>query len=110
MDEAKRLYPDEPWKENALRHAIWQYLMTCAFGSQAAKDIGDIHEDVSNDPCDSAIDQYNNEVARQLAAQGGCSGSLEDLINMLIQHIENGDFVTDPTDPRVRDACPQSNQ
>jgi hypothetical protein len=53
-------------KKNALRHALWMLLLMCEFDEETAENIGDIHESISTDPCDSAIDQYNNAVARAI--------------------------------------------
>ncbi len=107
-------YPNDADKRNALRHALWQFLMSCQLGSDIAQGIGDIHEDYSSDPCDSAIDQFNNNAARQMATPGACGNfdgdtidptNIETLTNDLMQAIEDGVFVVSPNDPRVSGAC-----
>lgn len=103
-------------QNNALRHAIWQFLLACRFGVDRARTIGDIHEDVSTDPCDTAIDQYNNQRARELATPERCwpfqgpsvrPEDLNELVEDLIRRMNAGEFVTSKTDPRVIPPCPK---
>jgi hypothetical protein len=113
--EAHAKFPNDSGKSNALRHALWQFLLTCQFGKDRAKDIGDIHEDASRDPCDTAIDQFNNQAARDLANSGRCKPfdgqfirreDLDALIDDIVRDMDGGKFITDPTDPRVKPPCP----
>ncbi|MCC6230925.1 MAG: hypothetical protein IT432_17070 [Phycisphaerales bacterium] len=101
-------YPnkDDDNKRNALRHALWQFMLTCLFGEGAARDIGNIHEDYSKDPCDTAIDQFNNNAARRKATPEACANSpIEQLCDDMMQAIEDGEFVISPDDPRLNGAC-----
>jgi hypothetical protein len=107
--EAKKRFPNDDGRQNALRHALWQIFLTCTFDAETARKIGDIHEEVFPNPCDTAIDQFNNAMARDLAAAGLCKpfeGSLDDLLNELVRRMNEGDFIISPTDPRVTPPCP----
>ncbi|MDQ7013988.1 MAG: dockerin type I repeat-containing protein [Planctomycetota bacterium] len=88
---------------NALRHALWQGLLTRRFGADRAEEIGNIHEEDSENETDSWIDQFNNAVARNIALQclldGGCT--LEELIRRILEALEDGRFIRTPCDPRV---------
>lgn len=110
---AKTVYPTDKGRENAFRHALWQILLACKFDNETAENIGDIHESISTDPCDTAIDQYNNELARGLASQH-CHTYLgvitipdiDNIIDDLKRRIKSGEFVISKTDPRVVPPCP----
>jgi hypothetical protein len=102
-------------EQNALRHALWQVLLTCQFDSDTARDIGDIHEDTSSDPCDTAIDQFNNGHARAIAQamdykpfEGDYQNPLHvhNLSESLLEAIRRGDFVKGLPDARVSPPCP----
>jgi RHS repeat-associated protein len=54
--------------ENAVRHTLGSALLTRAFGSDVAKKMGDIHENNAQDKKDSAVDQNNNAIGRQIGA------------------------------------------
>jgi uncharacterized protein DUF6973 len=82
---------------NALRHALWQYQLTHAFGDAAAQSIGDQQEQYSTDPKDSAIDQHNNQVARNLYLTNQQAGiPLGQAIRAIVESIEHKDsrFIT----------------
>jgi hypothetical protein len=112
MNEAKDRYPNkhDSGRQNALRHALWQYYLACMFGSDRAQQIGDIHESISTDPCDTAIDQFNNEAARAWAMSHCSFHSAvlygDFLVDEIIRKMDAGDFITSPTDPRVVPPCP----
>lgn len=92
----------QKWKRNAMRHALWQGVLAYRFGVDAAEEIGNIHEQDSEDGLDSWIDQYNNQVARNIAEQclmDGCT--IEELIQRLLDALEDGRFIRSPCDPRV---------
>jgi len=85
---------------NALRHALWQYQLTHAFGQQAAQAIGDAQEEYSSDPQDSAIDQHNNQAARVLYLTNQHDQiPLDQAIRSIVQSIEydDGRFFTRQT-------------
>jgi len=85
---------------NALRHALWQYELTHAFGDDIARAIGDQQEQYSTDPEDSAIDQYNNRAARELyLANQKNKIPLDQAIRSIVGKIdhETGQFMIRPT-------------
>lgn len=113
LNRAEQEYPLDGGRKNALRHALWQFLLTCSFGAVTAKELGDIHEECAPDPCDSAIDQFNSQRARELIGVfpcptlgSECSG-LDALVEELQRRIEAGEFIIDPSDPRVSPPCAQ---
>ena len=94
-----------PGQYNAHRHAVWQLQLTLAFDRATAKAIGDFQEESSTDPIDSAIDQYNNAVARQLAER--CESddqSTTQCLDQIVDQIDTKDalFIIEITDPRVQ--------
>lgn len=92
----------QQWNRNAMRHALWQGMLTRRFGATTAQAIGDAHEQGSNAPLDTWIDQYNNQVARNIAQQCLAQGcSLEELIQRLLDALDDDRFIKDPCDPRV---------
>jgi Domain of unknown function (DUF6973) len=94
-----------PGQNNAHRHAVWQLQLTLAFDKPTAKAIGDFQEESSTNPIDSAIDQYNNAVARRLAelcesddqSTSQCLDQIRDLIET-----KDALFIIETTDPRVQ--------
>jgi len=110
---AKSLYPiddtmseaqkkEAQWKRNGARHALWQGLLTFHLNADLAGFIGDCHEAESDNELDTWIDQYNNQVARDIAIQ--CLNevcTLEELIRHLLEGLEDGRFILSPCDPRV---------
>lgn len=111
---ARRLYPmpEDPtdqeiaevqWQRNAARHAIWQGWLSMEFGIDVAAAIANIHEEDAEDELDSWIDQYNNQVARDIflecAADGFCD--LGELLRRILEGLRNNRFITNPCDPRV---------
>jgi RHS repeat-associated protein len=55
----------------AIRHEVWQAELSRKFGEKAAKAIGDAHERRSPDVEDSARDQFNNKLGREIAKESG---------------------------------------
>lgn len=102
--EIRRRYGWSSAQENAFRHAAWQGQLVAAFGRDVAKECGDHHEEGDENPEDSAADQYNNEVARQIMEMCLAEGeTMDDCINRMLEmiHNEDGTFITDPDDPRI---------
>ncbi len=115
---AKNAYTNaaDDGKKNALRHALWMLLLMCEFDEETTENIGDIHESTSTDPCDSAIDQYNNAVARamvgnpcifilHLAISADATG-VDIMVETLKRLIDSGEFIIDRNDPRMGPPCP----
>jgi len=102
-DATKQVKDRIDGERNALRHALWQGGLSFYFDPATAKAIGDAHEDGSIHPLDSWIDQYNNQVARNIflncLADGICT--LEELIQEILRASNDRRLITKPCDPRV---------
>lgn len=61
------------WTQNAMRHCIWQCLLTWYSGSTWAARWGWAHEEFTSslDPLDKAVDYHNNYVGRLLGPHLG---------------------------------------
>ncbi len=84
---------------NALRHALWQYQLSHAFGVQTAQALGDQQERYSTDLKDSAIDQHNNQAARALyITNKQAQIPLDQAIRAIVHSINTQDaqFITNP--------------
>jgi hypothetical protein len=57
-----------PGRQNAVRHFVWQALLTARHGEQVARALADTQERGSTDPADSAADRHNNDVAQAYGA------------------------------------------
>jgi hypothetical protein len=93
-------------QSNALRHAIWMAILTARWGEEDAKIIGDIHEKRSNDKRDTEVDQYNNEVGRQIGKRfrpevPGAKINYDALITAVFDAFESGKLATDGPDSRT---------
>lgn len=58
-------------KRDALRHAVWQALLTRLTNSDRAKAWGDAHESNSTNPLATCMDQWNNAVGRTIGRRSG---------------------------------------
>ena len=76
---------------NALRHAIWQGLLTKEFGADSAKNIGDYHELGERINDDFMADKQNNYKGREI---GKNAKSDEDIINNVTQAYKEGSLNT----------------
>lgn len=61
---ATRLGPGEVGRTNAVRHFVWQSLLTARFGPEVAERLGAVHEEGTPDAEDSRVDLHNNAVGR----------------------------------------------
>jgi hypothetical protein len=52
--------------QDALRHAMWNCLMTGSIGAEQAKVFADAHEESSSDAWETAMDLNNNAVGREV--------------------------------------------
>ncbi|MGH8884617.1 MAG: DUF6973 domain-containing protein [Egibacteraceae bacterium] len=83
---------------DAFRHAYWNALMAREFGQEFARKFANAHEGVTQggrpvNPADrEAMDLYNNEVGRRIAAEHP-DASPEELADLVEQSIERGDMV-----------------
>ncbi|MBO6523243.1 MAG: hypothetical protein JJ971_05410 [Balneolaceae bacterium] len=55
--------------QDALRHAMWNALMTYDYDKEYAKKWGDAHESGSSDPRETIMDLYNNSVGREIGEE-----------------------------------------
>lgn len=86
------------WENNAARHGVWMARLTFKHGAASAQEVGDAHERGSPDLLDTFIDQHNNRVARGI---GSSVSSLEEIPDRVRAALQNGEFITDPQDPRI---------
>lgn len=78
---------------DAFRHAYWNALMTSRFGEDFADAYGTAHEGVPGNPADrEAMDLYNNEVGRRIAAENP-DASPEELADLVEQAVRDGEMV-----------------
>lgn len=78
---------------DAFRHAYWNALLTKNFGEDFAAAFASAHEGVPNNPADrEAMDLYNNEVGRRIAAENP-DASDEELAELVYDAVQNGETV-----------------
>lgn len=83
---------------DAFRHAYWNALLARKFGPDFARKFTNAHEGVTENgrpvnPADrEAMDLYNNEVGRRIAAEHPDASS-EELADLIEQAVERGDMV-----------------
>ncbi|MGO4258383.1 DUF6973 domain-containing protein [Marmoricola sp. RAF53] len=51
-------------RQNAVRHFVWQAMVTARYGAEVARRVADAQESGTPDATDSAVDVRNNAVAR----------------------------------------------
>lgn len=93
-------------QRNAFRHSLWMAKLTNLFGGDTAIELGDHHETFSEDEIASAVDNYNNEVGRQLMQDCLAEGKdLEDAQNKLLEMVNSRDemLIYSEGDPRIPD-------
>ncbi len=76
-----------PGRRNALRHFMWQALLTAHFERAVAVAIAEAQEEGTTNQQDSRVDQHNNGVGQDYgAAQGDelTRGSLSDALDVLV--------------------------
>lgn len=90
----------EPGRQNALRHFLWQTLLTAHFGRTAAQAIAEDQERGAADAADSRVDRHNNRVgqeygaahARELAART-VSDALGELVPVALAKWESDELI-----------------
>lgn len=65
------LTAEEDNSRDALRHTLWQALLTRLISGDRAKAWGDAHETSSTKPMSTCMDQWNNAVGRTIGAGWG---------------------------------------
>jgi hypothetical protein len=83
----------EDGHNDAFRHAYWNALMTSRFGEEWAEDFATAHEQVPGNPAArEAMDLYNNEVGRRIAAENPDATPAE-LADLVEQAVRDGEMV-----------------
>ena len=90
---------------NAMRHVLWQAMLTQEFGAGKARRIGNLHELGEESTLDSRVDQYHNVIGRALAER---SGGLGDIIRGALDLYSTGQLITDYDDSRIPGAADTS--
>jgi hypothetical protein len=76
-----------PGRTNAMRHFMWQALLTARFGEEAATTIAAAQETGTPNRRDSRVDEHNNEVGRAYGASHAANltaGSTSDALALLV--------------------------
>lgn len=100
LDKAKEAYgPTEEHnaRGDAYRHIVWQALLAKQYGDKTAKGMGDYHEapipawmggaGTSPDPDETSMDQFNNAIGRQIAAQAKTEA---DIYRLAKEYVDSG--------------------
>lgn len=100
LDKAKEAYgPTEEHnaRGDAYRHIVWQALLAKQYGDKTAKGMGDYHEapipawlggaGTSPDADETSMDQFNNAVGRQIAAQAKTEA---DIYRLAKEYVDSG--------------------
>lgn len=75
-----------PGRTNALRHFMWQALLTARFGADVARSLAHTQEAGTPNRRDSRVDQHNNAVGQAYGAAHPelCNGSIGDAVSLLV--------------------------
>ena len=76
-----------PGRTNAMRHFMWQALLTARFGVEAAQEIASAQEAGTPNRRDSRVDEHNNAVGRAYGAGHAgdlTAGSISDALALLV--------------------------
>jgi hypothetical protein len=76
-----------PGRTNAMRHFMWQALLTARFGVQAAQTIAAAQETGTPNRRDSRVNEHNNAVGRTYGAEHAgdlTAGSTSDALALLV--------------------------
>lgn len=77
----------EPGRTNALRHFMWQSVLTARFGLGAARSLAAAQEAGTPNRKDSAVDEHNNAVGQDYGAAHAAElqlGSPSEVMTMLV--------------------------
>ncbi|MEV0360456.1 hypothetical protein AB0H71_30815 [Nocardia sp. NPDC050697] len=96
-EAARSAYPDPTAQADghgdAYRHMYWNALMTQRYGEEWTAQFASSHEGVGgNAPAREAMDLYNNQLGRQVAAENP-DASPEDLGRLVQQKIDSGEAI-----------------
>jgi len=90
---------------NAARHFIWQATISNWFGSDVAKEAGDLHEKNPNadttkrlfktiEEADEVIDLLNNQIARNIGSQYKTDQTMKTIANRMLDEFYNNGLYT----------------
>ncbi|MBL0747247.1 DUF6973 domain-containing protein [Nocardioides baculatus] len=89
-----------PGRTNAMRHFMWQAVLTARFGADAARDIADAQEAGTPSRRDSSVDQHNNAAGRAYGAEhaddltaGSASAAMSVLVPVALEKWESDELV-----------------
>lgn len=83
----------EDGHQDAFRHAYWNARLASEFGQDFATQFATAHEGVPGNPSDrEAMDLYNNEVGRRIAAENP-GASPQQLADLVQRAAENGELL-----------------
>ena len=82
-------------EQDAVRHAVWQCLMTKAFGATTARDWGNAHEHGQPVNAEVRMDFHNNEIGRQIgASSASCETGVPSAYHRKLLRLSPADFTT----------------
>ncbi|MDR2650859.1 MAG: hypothetical protein LBC68_00895 [Prevotellaceae bacterium] len=92
---------DEGTQGNAIRHTLWQSIITKEFGTEHAKRIGNAHENnpktdltqrefTTMEDADQTVDLLNNEIGRNIAEQNTGATNVELATAVMDEYKNNG--------------------
>ncbi len=75
-----------PGRTNAMRHFMWQAVLTARFGPGAARALAAAQESGSPNSKDSAVDEHNNAVGQAYGAEHDelAAGSPSEVMSILV--------------------------
>jgi len=97
---AARRARGEPGRQNAVRHFVWQALVTARHGGAVARAVAEAQETGTSNPADSRVDRHNNTVGQEYGAAhadalgiGSVSKALEGLAGVALAKWESGELI-----------------
>ena len=82
----------EPGRQNAVRHFVWQALITARLGLPVARAVAEAQERGTANAADSQVDQHNNAVGQEYGAAhaddlagGSVNAALEKLAGVALE-------------------------
>lgn len=89
-----------PGRTNAVRHFLWQALLTARLGLETARAVATAQEAGNLRPRDSQVDQHNNTVGQEHGAahaaelrQGPLADALERLVPVALEKWDAGELI-----------------
>jgi hypothetical protein len=93
QQQARDAYPTNDGHTDAFRHAYWNARMTSEYGAEWTQQFATAHEGAPGNPAvREAMDLYNNEVGRQIAAENP-GASPEELADATLEALNDGRLV-----------------